>query len=104
MDLTTNTTPEEIRSDLDDAGYGYLTVERHRENTILIKDENGDFWDAEADAERHRKHIEGKIDLKGDEMTVAVAMTVPDGYVTHSEAVRAEGYLWVIGVTPPLFQ
>jgi len=90
-----DTTADEVRNDLEDAGYGHLTVDDGYEKMILVTDSDGEFWDSERAAETMQKCIEEEVDL-GDDETELVRK--PEEGYEYREAMRKERMVWAVTV------
>lgn len=89
------TTPDDVRSDLEEAGYGDLIVEKENEMTIIVMRSDGEFWPSEREAEVFRKCVEAEVDL-GDDETELVRKPV-EGY-EYREAVKQGEMVWAVSI------
>jgi hypothetical protein len=90
-----DTTADEVRSDLEEAGYGDLTVDKENEIMILVTDSDGEFWPSEREAEMWRKCVEAEVDL-GEDETELVRKPV-EGY-EYREAVKEGEMVWAVSI------
>jgi hypothetical protein len=92
------TTPDDVRSDLADAGYADLTVRNEEDEVmILVTDSGGEFWESEREAEVFRKCVEKKVDLGEDE--TELVRKPGEGYESrYQEAVKDEEMVWAVAV------